>query len=100
LQQVFEKFEKRSFTVLAINLEPAQRDSVLPLLKAMRIGFVPLESDWTWAQENYGVDGTPFALLLDTQGRIVFKPEVHDTASRLMLERQVEALLDRPSMGR
>jgi len=73
---------------------------VLPLLAAMRIGFVPLESDWSWAQKNYGVDGTPFALLLDTQGRIMFKPEVHDTASRITLERQVEALLDRPAAER
>lgn len=73
---------------------------MLPLLAAMRIGFVPLESDWSWAQKNYGVDGTPFALLLDTQGRIMFKPEVHDTASRITLERQVEALLDRPAAER
>jgi hypothetical protein len=81
--------------VLAVNLEPAQRQSVLPLLAAMRVGFVPLESDWAWAESNYGVQGTPSNALIDGQGRIVFKPDVHDTATRIVLERQVEALLDR-----
>jgi hypothetical protein len=68
---------------------------VLPLLKAMGISFVPLESDWDWAQKAYGVDGTPAAFLLDQHGRIMFKPDVHDTATRTVLERQVEALLNR-----
>jgi hypothetical protein len=81
--------------VLAINLEPAQRTSVLPLLAAMHVGFVPLESEWTWAEQHYNIDGTPAAVLVDQQGRIVFRPEVHDTATRVVLEHQVEALLDR-----
>jgi hypothetical protein len=80
---------------MAINLEPAQRESVLPLLRAMRVGFVPLESDWSWAQKAYGIDGTPATALIDAQGRIVFKPAVHDNASRMVLEREVQALLDR-----
>ena len=82
--------------MLAINLEPAQRQSVLPLLAATRIGFVPLESDWTWSEKAYGVTGTPASVLIDRQGRIMFRPEVHDTATRLALERQVDALLNRP----
>jgi hypothetical protein len=86
--------------VLAINLEPAQRESVLPLLAAMRVGFVPLESDWAWAEEHYKVDGTPSNALIDQQGRVVFRPDVHDTASRIVFERQVEALLDRAQPGK
>ena len=86
--------------MLAINLEPAQRQSVLPLLAAMRVGFVPIESDWAWAAKNYDVDGTPSTALIDAQGRIMFRPKVHDTASRIILERQVEALLDRALPGR
>jgi hypothetical protein len=81
--------------VLAINLEPSQRQAVLPLLAAMRVGFVPLESEWAWAEKHYAVQGTPATALIDAQGRIVFRPEVHDTASRIVLERQVEALLGR-----
>ena len=61
----------------------------------MGITFVSLESDWPWADQNYGVQGTPEALLLDQQGRIMFKPVVHDAETQAMLERQVEALLNR-----
>jgi hypothetical protein len=86
--------------VLAINLEPAQRQSVLPLLAAMRVGFVPLESDWEWAAAHYDVQGTPSNALIDQRGRIVFRPDVHDTRTRIVLERQVEALLDRPLAGK
>lgn len=96
LQQALERFQDRGFTVLAINLETAQRQAVLPLLAAMRVSFTPLESDWDWAQQHYGVTGTPAAVLLDGQQRIVFRPEVHDAASRMALERQIEALLNRP----
>jgi hypothetical protein len=81
--------------VLAINLEPTQRSAVLPLLAATGVTFLPLESDWAWAEKTYGVNGTPAAFLIDQQGRIMFRPDVHDTPTRLALERQVEALLDR-----
>ena len=92
---MLEKFESRGLAVLAINCEPAQRKSVLPLLEAMGITFVPVESDWAWAEQQYGVTGTPEALLIDQQGRIMFKPAVHDADTRIGLERQVEALLSR-----
>ena len=92
---MFEKYQSRGLNVLAINLEPTQHASVLPLLAAMGITFVSLESDWPWAEEHYSVQGTPEALLLDRQGRIMFKPVVHDAETQAMLERQVEALLNR-----
>jgi hypothetical protein len=95
LQRVLEKYEGRGFKVLAINLEPAQRQQVLPLLAAMGIGFEPLESDWAWAEKAYGVNGTPSTALIDQQGRVMFKPAVHDTATRIAFERQVEVLLNR-----
>ena len=92
---MLEKYQQRGFAVLAINVEPAQREQVLPLLAAMRVGFVPLESSWDWAEKHYEVQGTPAATLIDPQGRIMFRPEVHDNESRILLERQVEALLNR-----
>jgi len=96
LQQVLEKYENRGFTVLAVNLEPAQRQAVTPLLAAMHIGFTPIESDWSWAEKEYGVTGTPATALIDQEGRVMFRPAVHDAATRMTLERQVEALLNRP----
>ena len=92
---MLEKYQSRGFSVVAINVEPEQRAEVVPLLAAMRIGFVPAESSWEWAEKHYGVTGTPDAQLVDKEGRIMFKPAVHDEASQAILEREVEALLNR-----
>lgn len=64
-------------------------------MTALGVRFVPLESDWDWAEKAYGVQGTPETALIDADGRIVFRPQVHDDASRIVFERQVEALLER-----
>jgi hypothetical protein len=93
---VLEKYQGQGFTVLAVNVEPVQRHLVLPIMKALGVDFVPLDSDWTWAEKNYGVMGTPDTALVDQQGRIMFKPHVHDAETRAVLEREVEALLRRP----
>ena len=92
---MFEKYENRGFTVLAINVEPEQRGLVIPVITALGVRFVPLQSDWKWAEQHYGVKGTPDLALVDQQGRIMFKPHVHDAETRGVLEREVEALLNR-----
>ena len=51
-------------------------------MTALGVGFVPLQSDWQWAEQNYGVKGTPETALVDQQGRIMFKPHVHDAETR------------------
>jgi hypothetical protein len=80
---------------VAVNVERDQRAEVVPLLTAMRIGFVPVNSDWEWAEKQYGVNGTPATALIDQQGRIMFKPAVHDEESERVLAQEVEALLER-----
>ena len=82
--------------MLAINVEPEQRDLVVKVMTALGVGFVPLQSDWQWAEQNYGVKSTPETALVDQRGRIMFKPHVHDAATRDVLAREVEALLNRP----
>ena len=88
-------YRDRGFEVLAINVEPEQRSLVGKVMTALGVGFVPLQSDWQWAEQNYGVKGTPETALVDQQGRIMFKPHVHDAETRAVLAREVEALLNR-----
>ena len=88
-------YQDRGFTVLAINVEPEQRSLVVPVMTALGVGFLPLQSDWKWADEHYGVKATPETALVDQQGRIMFKPHVHDAETRGVLAREVEALLNR-----
>jgi hypothetical protein len=95
LQRVLDKFQSRNFAILAVNLEPKHDEFVEPLLQAMGIRFVALKSNWDWASNQYGVQGTPENFLIDGQGRIMFRPTVHDDTTQLLLEREVEALLER-----
>ena len=81
--------------MLAINVEPEQRALVGKVMTALGVGFVPLQSDWQWAEQNYGVKATPETALVDQQGRIMFRPHVHDAETRAVLAREVEALLNR-----
>ena len=81
--------------MLAINVEPEQRSLVGKVMTALGVGFVPLQSDWQWAEQNYGVKSTPETALVDQQGRIMFRPHVHDAETRAVLAREVEALLNR-----
>ena len=81
--------------MLAINVEPEQRSLVGRVMTALGVGFVPLQSDWQWAEQNYGVKSTPETALIDQQGRIMFRPHVHDAETRAVLAREVEALLNR-----
>ena len=92
---MFETYQNRGFTVLAINVEPEQRRLVTKVMTALGVGFVPLQSDWQWAEHNYGVKGTPDTALVDQQGRIMFKPHVDDAETRDVLAREVDALLSR-----
>ena len=82
--------------MIAINVEPKQKDAVARIMTALGVHFLPVESDWTWAEKNFGVQGTPAAFLLDEKGRIMFRPSVHDAATRALLERELDALLTRP----
>jgi hypothetical protein len=81
--------------VLAINVDPEQRSLVTRVMAALGVGFVPLQSDWKWAETNYGVTSTPETALIDQDGRIMFKPHVHDAETEGVLAREVEALLNR-----
>ena len=92
---MFETYRDRGFTVLAINVEPDQRGLVAPVMTALGVNFVPLQSDWKWAEDHYGVKSTPETALVDQQGRIMFRPHVHDEETRGVLAREVEALLTR-----
>ena len=49
------------FTVLAINVEPEQRSLVGKVMTALGVGFVPLQSDWQWAEHSFIANGKDMA---------------------------------------
>ena len=94
LQRVFEKFQARGFVVLAINVHDYEDDFVLPFMRNNHYGFTPLRGNDKWAKV-FNVRGTPTNLLLDSEGRIIFRPRVHSREAERTLELEIEALLAR-----
>ncbi|HWR34582.1 MAG TPA: redoxin domain-containing protein [Clostridia bacterium] len=94
IQQALQKFSSRGFTILAINTKPDEDNKVKDIMK--KYDFIPLKSPHgKWAQETYKVTGTPANFLLDGQGRVIFRPFIHDSQSLRVFEREIEELLGR-----
>jgi hypothetical protein len=95
LQRVLEKYRGRGFVILAVNTEPEQDELVVPFIRNSKYGFVPARSGVDWKKSSYKVVGTPSNFLIDAQGRILFKPRVHNEVTERTLELEIEALVGR-----
>jgi thiol-disulfide isomerase/thioredoxin/predicted Zn-dependent protease len=96
LQRVLTKYKDRGFTILAINVYPDEDSFVMPYLRNSGFTFTPLKSDTKWAETNYGARGYPTNVLVDADGRIIFRPGViRSVDEQRRFELQVEALLKR-----
>jgi thiol-disulfide isomerase/thioredoxin len=93
LQKMLDKYKDQGFMILAVNVQPAQDDLVLPLLKGFKLGFFPLKTD-NKIEVAFGVHGEPTSFLIGPDGRIWFRlGPVFDAAKQRTLELQIEALL-------
>lgn len=92
-----DKYASRGFAILSINVVPEEEEFVLPFMKGNDYGFLPLKSNWDWAKKTYNVIEAPTNFLIDAQGRIIFRPQVHDAESQRTLELEIESLLTHAS---
>ena len=68
---------------------------MLPFLRNGAYQFIPLSPPADWAKDVYGVEGAPTNMLLDPEGRIVFKPGMlRSTQSIAALDDVIDDLLD------
>jgi thiol-disulfide isomerase/thioredoxin len=94
LQRVLDKYQGRGFEILSLNVLPDEHAFVMPYLTKNRYTFHALETDEDWANKTYGARGFPTNLLVDTEGRIVFKPGIiRSPREQRTFELQIEALL-------
>lgn len=93
MQKALNRFRGRDFVILAISIHPAEDPLVLPFMKGNGYGFVPLKADEKWAEQNYKVRGTPQNFLIDSKGRVVFRPDVRSTEALQTLVNEIDALL-------
>jgi thiol-disulfide isomerase/thioredoxin len=93
VQHALDKYKDQGFAIVAVNVQQAQDDLVLPLLKGLKLGFLPVKTD-DKIEVAYGVHGAPTSFLIGPDGRIWFKTgPVFDAAKQRTLELQIEALL-------
>jgi thiol-disulfide isomerase/thioredoxin len=95
LRTVFEKYKSQGLAVITINIEPAQDDFVLSLLRGYKLNFIAAQDDKK-VSTAYEVRGVPDNFLIGADGRIWFHPRlpISDLAMQRSLELQIESLLD------
>jgi thiol-disulfide isomerase/thioredoxin len=98
LQRVLDKYKDRGFEILSLNVLPDEKAFVMPYLTKNRFTFHALETDTEWADKTYAARGFPTNLLVDGDGRIMFKPGIiRSPREQRTFELQIEALLARAS---
>ena len=101
LQRVLDKYKDRGFAILSLNVLPDEKAFVVPYLTKNRFTFHALETDTDWAGKTYGARGFPTNLLVDADGRIMFKPGIiRSPREQRTFELQIEALLAHASTQR
>jgi thiol-disulfide isomerase/thioredoxin len=94
LQRVLDKYKDRGFEILSLNVLPEEKDFVVPYLAKNRFTFRPLETTTEWAEKTYGARGFPTNVLVDADGRIVFRPGIiRSPREQRSFELQIESLL-------
>ena len=95
LQAILDKYAAKGFVILSPNVHPLEDQLVLPYMKGMHWGFIPVHSDSDFVEKQYGARGFPANFLLDQQGRVVYKPTViRGAAAQRTLELQIETVLE------
>jgi thiol-disulfide isomerase/thioredoxin len=94
LQRVLDKYQDRGFTILSLNVLPDENAFVVPYLTKNRFTFHALETTTEWAEQTYAARGFPTNLLVDADGRIMFKPGIiRSPREQRAFELQIESLL-------
>lgn len=96
LQRVLDKYKDRGFEIVSLNVLPEEKAFVMPYLTKNGFRFRALETTTDWAEKTYAARGFPTNLLVDADGRIMFKPGIiRSPREQRTFELQIEALLAR-----
>ena len=94
LQRVLDKYRGRGFEILSLNVLPEEKDFVTPYLSKNHFSFRALETTTEWAEKTYAARGFPTNVLVDAEGRIIFRPGIiRSPREQRSFELQIESLL-------
>ena len=96
IQQAYDKYKAKGFEIVAVNIVAAEDGQALQTMKDKKVNFIGLKMpDPEFAAREYRVAGAPTNFLLDKQGRVIFKPAIHDRETARTFELEIELLLKR-----
>lgn len=100
LKAAKEKFGKRGFEMLLVNIVPKEDERALPVLNEHKMDVISLKiPEDKWAVKEYGIAGAPTNFLIDSEGRILFRPRVNTAGEVRDFEAQIDMLLNRAKTG-
>lgn len=79
--------------MIGVNIHPDEDELVAPFIRNNKYGFVPVKAALDAQKSSYQVVGTPSNFLIDGEGRIIFRPRVHNEVTERTLELEIEALV-------
>ncbi len=86
---------------MTVNVIPKEDSIGVRIMARRKYDFVNLTTpDSSWTKENWNGELQGTNLLLDADGRVIFKPDVSDDEDQRILEKQVETLLARAKLSR
>ena len=86
---------------MTVNVIPKEDPVGVRIMARRKYDFVNLTTPHSlWTTENWNGEKQGTNLLLDADGRVIFKPHISDSDDQRVLEQQVEALLARIKLSK
>jgi tetratricopeptide (TPR) repeat protein len=94
LQKMLDKYGPQGLTIITINIYPPE-DAIAAIITS-HYGFISLRvPDDEWAARANKIDRTPTDILIDRQGRALFRPAFWGYDPQHTFELEIEAILGR-----
>jgi len=95
LQKVYEKYRKKGFEILAIDVDgPRSRSKVKPMVKGLKWEFPVLWDKTKDIYRKYHVLGIPHTVLIDKSGKIRYTHTTYRPGDEEVIKKKIEELLD------
>lgn len=95
LQKVYEKYRKKGFEILAIDVDgPRSRSKVKPMVKGLKWEFPVLWDKSKDIYRKYHVLGIPHTVLIDKSGKIRYTHTTYRPGDEEVIKKKIEELLD------
>jgi hypothetical protein len=99
IQQTFGKF-RPNFLVITVNVIPKEDPIGVRIMARRRYDFINLTTpDPLWTKENWNGELQGTNLLIDADGRVIFKTHISDEEDQRVFEQQIKTLFAKANLS-